>query len=133
MFKVKRIMKIGEVSKLIGINSSAIRFYERQGLLKSSSVSRAENGYRIYNQKDVEDIQLIVKFKQFGLELKEIKKLLCEDSKSCNDLLTSLDAQLAKHRKMETLIKDRIKLLLVTKESCVIQCAPENDVKECCS
>ena len=133
MFKVKEIMKIGEVSKMLGINSSAIRFYERHGLLQSSGISRAANGYRIYSSEDVEELKQIVKFKDFGLELKDIKNLLCKDSKSCNDLLTSLEAQLVKHRKMETLIQDRIKLILIAKENCELQCLPENNVKECCS
>ena len=68
-------MKIGEVAKIVGLSSSAIRFYERQGLLKSSSVSRTDNGYRVYGLKEVEEILLIVKFKELGLELDEIKNL----------------------------------------------------------
>ncbi len=124
-------MKIGEVAKIVGLNASAIRFYERHGLLKSTRVSRSINGYRVYSPTDIEEIKLIVKFKEFGLELKEIKSLLCEDSKSCDDLITSLDAQLLKHRKLEQLIQERIKLLLAAKESCKAQCPPENDVKKC--
>lgn len=126
-------MKIGEVAKIVGLSSSAIRFYERQGLLKSSSVSRTDNGYRVYGVKEVEEILLIVKFKELGLELDEIKTLLCEEAKSCNDLLTSLDAQLSKYRKMENLIQERIGLLLTAKERCEVKCAPENNVKSCCS
>ena len=132
MFKVKRIMRIGEVSKIVGLSSSAIRFYERHGILNSSSISRSENGYRIYGKKDVEKILLIIKFKELGLELEEIKNLLSEESKSCGDLLSSLDAQLSKCRKIEKHIKERIGLLLSAKENCKIKCAPENDVKKCC-
>ena len=126
-------MKIGEVAKIVGLSSSAIRFYERQGLLTSSGGVRTDNGYRVYGPKEVEEILLIVKFKELGLELDEIKNLLCEDAKFCSDLLTSLDAQLIKYRKMENLIQDRIRLLLAAKERCEVKCVPENNVKNCCN
>lgn len=126
-------MKIGEVSKIVGLSSSAIRFYERHGLLTNTAISRAENGYRVYGQKEIEEIQLIIKFKALGLELNEIKNLLCGDSKSCGDLVSSLDDQLTKYREMERLIKVRIESLLAAKESCEIKCLPDKDVKQCCS
>ena len=133
MFKVKRIMRIGEVSKIVGLSSSAIRFYERHGVLNSNNISRSENGYRVYGKKDVEEILLIVKFKELGLELEDIKSLLSEETKSCGDLLSSFDAQLAKCRKIEKHIQERIGLLLAAKENCEIKCVPENDVKKCCA
>jgi len=108
-------MKIGEVSKMLGINSSAIRFYERHGLINSKDIIRAQNGYRIYDQKDVEEIRLVIKFKEFGLELKEIKYLLSADGNSCDDLISSLDEQIAKCRQMESLISERIASLSAAK------------------
>jgi DNA-binding transcriptional MerR regulator len=125
-------MKIGEVAKIVGLSTSAIRFYERHGLLGSSRVSRAENGYRVYSSRDIEEILLIVKFKELGLELEEIKSLLSEESKSCNDLVSSLQAQIVKYRKMEDLIKNRIRLLVSAETQCKLKCNPDNSVKNCC-
>jgi len=125
-------MRIGEVSKIVGLSSSAIRFYERNGILKPSCTSRSKNGYRVYEQKDVEKMHLIVKFKELGLELKEIKGLLCKESNSCGDLLTSLDEQLIKFRNAEALIKERIQLLLIAKENCKMMCTPKNNIIKCC-
>ena len=133
MFKVKHIMKIGEVAKTVGISASAIRFYERHGLLTSSTMSRAENGYRVYRSQDIEKILLILKFKEFGLELEEIKSLLCEDAKSCGDLISSLENHLTKYQKIESLIKNRITLLLSAKAQCELKCNSENNVKKCCN
>lgn len=124
-------MKIGQVAKIVGISSSAIRFYERRGLLKSNSISRAENGYRVYAQRDIDELRAIAKFKEFGLELKEIKSLLGEESKSCGDLVASLDEQLDKCRKMESLIKDRIQLLVAAKRSCKDKCKPSKKIRNC--
>lgn len=126
-------MKIGEVSKIVGLNSSAIRFYERHGLLNSNGISRSANGYRKYDQKDVDDILLIIKFKEIGLELEEIKSLLSEEDKSCSDLVSSLDEQLIKYQQLEKVIKERLDLLLKAKKNCESNCLPDNDIKECCS
>jgi len=126
-------MKIGEVSKILGINSSAIRFYERHGLINSKDITRARNGYRIYDQQDVEEIRLIIKFKEFGLELKEIKYLLGEEADSCGDLVSSLDEQIEKCRQLESLIKDRIASLSEAKNSCKSQCKPNRKVRKCCA
>lgn len=125
-------MKIGKVAKIVGVSTSAIRFYEREGLLVSGKVSRAENGYRVYSSQDLEEILLIVKFKNLGLELEEIKSLLSEESKSCSDLVSSLEAQLVKYRNIESLIKNRIGLLIVAKAQCEIKCKPADSVKRCC-
>lgn len=125
-------MRIGEISKVVGISSSAIRFYERHGILNSSRIARSENGYRVYDKQHIEEILLILKFKELGLELEEIKRLLGEEPKSCGDLLSSLDAQLTKFREAENLIKKRIGLLLTARENCLDKCLPDNDVKNCC-
>lgn len=133
MFKVKKTMKIGEVAKIVGISSSAIRFYERHGLIKANAISRAANGYRSYSQKDIDEILLIIRFKEFGLELEEIKELLGDESKSCGDLITSLDMQIAKCRQMEALVKKRIELLQTARNSCEFRCMPGKQVRKCCS
>jgi len=125
-------MRIGEVSKLVGISSSAIRFYERHGLINANNITRAGNGYRVYGRNDVEEIRLIVKFKEFGLELKDIKQLFSEESKSCGDLVSSLDEQLEKCREVERAIQSRIVALLAAKESCKFSCKPDRPVKKCC-
>lgn len=127
------MMRIGEVSKLLGINNSAIRFYERHGLINAGAIHRAGNGYRIYSQKDLDEIRLIIRLKEFGLELKEIKHLLSEESKSCGDLVSSLDLQLEKCREMERLIQDRISALIATKNSCESVCEPNGEVRRCCA
>ena len=126
-------MKIGEVAKKLGINASAIRFYERHGLINTSNVNREDNGYRNYSLQDVEAISLICKFKDLGLELEEIKGLLCEESNFCGDLISSIDAQLDKYRGISEVILQRIKRLEQAKLRCQSNCVTENKAKSCCS
>lgn len=126
-------MRIGEVSELVGISRSAIRFYERHGLINTKNINRSENGYREYQQKDVEEIRLIVRFKEVGLELNDIKVLLASESEKCGDLVSRLDEQVEKCRQMESLITARISSLLVAKENCLSSCSPNNRIRKCCA
>lgn len=64
-------MLIGEVSKSLGMSTSTIRYYEKIGLLP---YSRNHNGYRDYPKEILSILGLVVKAKQLGFSLKEIKE-----------------------------------------------------------
>jgi MerR family copper efflux transcriptional regulator/MerR family gold-responsive transcriptional activator of gol and ges genes len=49
-------MRIGEVSKLAGVNIRAIRHYDSLG---SPEAGRDDNSYRSFTSEDVERVQLI--------------------------------------------------------------------------
>ena len=61
---------IGQVSRLTGIPSRTIRYYELEGLVSPSG--RRPSGYRVYTAQDVERLRFIRQAKRFGLTLKEI-------------------------------------------------------------
>lgn len=65
--------KIGTIARELGLQSSAVRFYERQGLLVSSRLS---NGYRVYDREAVEALRFIVRAKEFGFTLEQIHEVL---------------------------------------------------------
>ena len=66
-------MKIKQVEELVGITSKNIRFYENQGLL---TPERAENGYREYHQKNIDELKKIKLFRKLGISVEEIKAVL---------------------------------------------------------
>lgn len=66
-------MTIGEFSRKTGLSARAIRLYERKGLLSSE---RTENKYRRYGDGDLRRARRIVRFKELGFRLDEIKALL---------------------------------------------------------
>jgi DNA-binding transcriptional MerR regulator len=70
----KAEMTIGELCRLTGFNAKAIRYYEQRGLLPHSS--RGENGYRRYNQADVNRLNLLRRLRLLGISLEEAKSLL---------------------------------------------------------
>lgn len=68
--------KIGDVSKMLGLTSEAIRYYESQGVIQPTKDSRS--GYRYY---DVWDIHMLIRarsYRQLGYSLSETVKMLNE-------------------------------------------------------
>lgn len=65
---------IGHVARQIGVQPSAIRYYEAQGIFKPAA--RQPNGYRIYNNDAVNLLLFVKRAQALGITLKEIKPLL---------------------------------------------------------
>lgn len=67
-------MRIGQLARLVGIETQTIRFYEKQGLL--SPPDRQENGYRSYSKMHGEQLAFIWRCRKLDLSLVEIHELL---------------------------------------------------------
>lgn len=65
------MVKIGEFAEHTGISKDTIRYYEKIGLLQPEII----NKYREYNNNDVILIETIIKLKQTGFSLLEVKML----------------------------------------------------------
>lgn len=66
-------LTIGVVAKRLGIRPSAVRFYERQGLVASE---RLANGYRAYDRDAVKVLSFISRAKALGFSLEEVREIL---------------------------------------------------------
>lgn len=86
--------KIHEVAEQLGISASAIRYYEKMGLI--APVKDPENGYRTFDQYDIYRLWNIIYYREFGLSLEDICRL--RDSNTWE----SVDA-LVKNHKAETM------------------------------
>ena len=64
-------MKIGEFAQITGVSKDTIRYYEKMDLLHP----QMRNNYRQYSKDDIETIETILKLKQTGFSLQEIKML----------------------------------------------------------
>ncbi len=67
-------MKINEVEARTGITKKNIRFYEEQKLLNPKR--NVENGYRVYNEADVNTLQRIKLMRKLGVPIEEIRQML---------------------------------------------------------
>jgi DNA-binding transcriptional MerR regulator len=67
------MLTIGKIAKRTGFSASAVRYYERQGVLRSS---RLLNGYRVYDEDAIKTLRFLRQAQALGMTLKEIKQLL---------------------------------------------------------
>lgn len=79
---------IKEAAQLSGVSVKTLHHYDKIGLLVPL---KSENGYRTYNQEDLERLQVILYYKYLGFSLEKIAELLKEDR---SDLLPHLTRQL---------------------------------------
>jgi DNA-binding transcriptional MerR regulator len=70
-------LTIGQVAERAGINSSAVRFYERVGLLPAPE---RVSGQRRYGEETVRRLEVIDIAKRAGFNLGEIRLLLNDSS-----------------------------------------------------
>jgi DNA-binding transcriptional MerR regulator len=67
------MLTIGKAAKRVGVSASAIRYYERRGLLQPS---RLLNGYRVYDEDAVKALRFVRQAGSVGITLREIRGLL---------------------------------------------------------
>lgn len=65
---------IGELSKHTGISTQTIRYYEKIGLLPAPM--RASNGYRQYDNSDIERLKFITRARQLDFSLDDVDEIL---------------------------------------------------------
>jgi len=86
---------INELSKLAGVSTRTLRYYDEIGLLKPTRISDA--GYRYYDVKQVDLLQQILFYKERGFELKKIRQIIHNKDfdmiKAMEEHLQSLEKQ----------------------------------------
>ena len=67
-------MTVGEISKLLNIPASTLRYYDKEGLLPF--VERSSSGIRKFQDNDIEWLKMIECLKKSGMSIKDIKTYL---------------------------------------------------------
>lgn len=121
-------LTIGELSKLSGTASQAIRYYEKERLMPLPE--RTESNYRLYNEDSVARLQFILNAKQWGFSLEEIRELLMlQDANG-----SRADAKRIAAEKLER-IQSQIESLIRIKrvlEQTLTECSGEGPMLEGC-
>lgn len=65
---------VKQVSELTGVSIRTLRHYDAVGLLRPTAVTEA--GYRLYDDDAVEQLYLILVYRELGFPLKEIRGIL---------------------------------------------------------
>lgn len=65
---------IGDAAKELGMPASALRYYDKEGLLPH--MNRSGSGIRMFTEDDFEWIRFIERLKMSGMPIKEIKSYI---------------------------------------------------------
>jgi len=80
------MLSIGQFSKLCLVTTKTLRHYDLIGLLKPIELNE-DNGYRFYGVEQLDTMLKIMRLKDYGFSLEEIKALLnCDDGVLNNTL-----------------------------------------------
>jgi DNA-binding transcriptional MerR regulator len=105
---------INRLAQLAGISTRTLRYYDQYSLLPPKAVR--SNGYRIYGQAEVDRLQQILFYRELGVELSEIRRIL---SNKTFDGLSALQSHLAalqeKRARLDCLIGNVEKSILAMK------------------
>lgn len=65
---------VQKLGKLAGISTRTLRYYDQIGLLKPARINAS--GYRVYGQTEVDRLQQILFYRELGVNLNEIKRII---------------------------------------------------------
>lgn len=88
-WEVVTIYKIGEFSKIVGITTKTLRYYDNEGILTPSYRNQA-NGYRLYSSDDIKKAEIVADMRKFGFTISEMKDAL-RNIKNRNDFIDYLE------------------------------------------
>ncbi len=81
------MLTISQFADRCGLSASALRFYERRGLLLPSA--RRENGYRAYSPGQVAEARFISSLRAAGISLSAIREFLRRDARTRESMLAA--------------------------------------------
>jgi len=92
-------MRIGELAKAVQVPEKTIRYYEARGLFRPTA--REPNGYRHYEQGDLDELIFIRRCRELGISLGDIEQLMqarANAGASCANVDEIIGRQLEKVR-----------------------------------
>lgn len=95
---------VGQLAKLAGVTTRTLRHYDRIGLLRPKAKSGA--GYRVYGEKQVDRLQQILFYRELGVELGAVARIMDTPSFDQAEALQShLNALQAQRTRLDKLIE----------------------------
>ncbi len=115
---------IKELSELAGVSARTLRYYDEIGLLTPSRVNGA--GYRYYGKKEVAILQQILFYRERGLELKTVQKIIYDKD---FDMLEAMEEHLLELEKQKAETEALIRTVKKTIQSMKGECEMSDQEK----
>jgi DNA-binding transcriptional MerR regulator len=107
---------IGEAAQKIGVSSSTLRYYDKEGLLPM--VERSSGGIRVFKESDFEWLKLIECLKATGMPIKDIKQFIDWFMEGDSTLEQRRDMFYERKKAVEAQMKELQKTLDTIKYKC---------------
>lgn len=94
-------IKIGEVAERVGLSLRTLRYYEEAGLI--TPAGRTSGGFRLYSERDVQRLLLIMQMKPLGFSLERMREVMQDLDTIAGRQAGRDDTQVARaRRRLET-------------------------------
>ena len=108
---------IGDVSRMLGITTSALHFYEREGIIDTPKV---ESGRRYYKEADITRLISVKKYRAMGVSVRDIAQQFSHDGMTGEQVLCRVREKREEAAQMLTyyqgLVKDIDHLIDISEE-----------------
>lgn len=121
----------GELAKATGCNLETIRYYEKTGMMPDPP--RTAAGHRIYGQSHVQRLGFILRARELGFAIEEIKDLLGlvdGGTQTCGEVKALTERHLSDVRRKIADLRRIEKVLAATAAQCSGEDVPECPVLE---
>ncbi len=126
----RRIQR-AELARRTGCNLETIRYYEKTGMMPDPP--RTASGYRAYDETHVSRLRFILRARELGFSLEQIRGLLDQvdgDTQTCAEVKERTERHLADVRAKIADLKRIEKVLAATSAQCSGEDVPECPVLE---
>lgn len=104
---------VQKLGRLAGVSTRTLRYYDEIGILKPAKIN--SSGYRIYGQAEVDRLQQIMFYREPGVSLESIKKIVAlPDFNGAAALREHREKLLKKRRQLDLLIANVEKTIAST-------------------
>ena len=107
---------VGEMAKLLGISSSTLRYYDREGLLPF--VERSRGGIRMFTDADYSTLMVIGCLKKSGLSIREIREYITMAAEGDASLPKRLELFQNRRREVEKQLRELQETLSMLEYKC---------------
>jgi MerR family transcriptional regulator, thiopeptide resistance regulator len=115
------MVTVKQLSEIAGVTPRTLRYYDKIGLLKPSRVG--ENGYRYYNDEALLCLQQILLYRELGMPLQDIKRIMRSPD---FDVLNALESHREKLRQRSA----RMERLVVTVDDTILHLKGKKEMSQ---
>lgn len=109
---------VQRLGQLAGVSTRTLRYYDELGILKPARIS--SSGYRIYGAAEIDKLQQILFYRELGVNLEDITKILTAPSFDASKALREHRAKLLEKRAQLDLLITNVDKTIASQEGGII-------------